>query len=380
MPFFFIFSFNWCAPAVVILLSAALAAAVQAQPRGSDQGPVQVAAVIEQVRAVPADAGKIAAARDTGFRLLAASRYEDAWAIFSAILEVAPRDERALYGGALALFNLRRLEESERLARAAFESASGPSGATATDSASVRANSRSASDALVLLGVILAVKGDGAAALKAVEQAVTLAPDNFDAQFALGRARYGAGDPAGAARAFRAAVALRSNDAQARFFLATALEGAADYEGALAAYRELLRVRPESAEGHLGLGALLVKIGGEKTDEGIKELAQAIGLNGELYEARITLGRALVRMGRAEQAVEHLERAAALAPDNPEPHYQLAQAYRRLGKRAEAERENGIVKEIHSGRRGKDRREGGGNNDNNSGPPGTSSRDQDRRP
>jgi tetratricopeptide (TPR) repeat protein len=342
-------------PALLILFSTVIIRA-QDRPPAPNQTPAEVAAVIEQLRARPVDAGKVLAADTTGYSLLASSRYTDAWAIFSAVLEAAPQDERALYGGALALFNLRRVEEAERLARAALDVAARASQATvAATAARGAANAeagRRASDALVLLGVILAVKGEGAGALKAVERAVALAPDSFDAQFALGRARYGAGDPTGAVAAFRAAVGLRSTDAQARFFLATALEGAADYVGALAAYRELLTLWPESAEGHLGLGALLVRLGGEKTEEGIKELVRAIALNGDLYEARITLGRALLRTGRAGESVEHLERAAALAPNNPEPHYQLAQAFRRLGRRAEADKENEIVKQIHAARRG----------------------------
>ena len=275
-----------------------------------------------------------------------------------------------MYGGALALFNLQQVAEAERLARAAFESARMASQATLTNQGSISEANRRASDALVLLGVILAVKGDSASALKAVEQAVGFAPDSFDAQFALGRARFGAGDPLGAALAFRNAVALKADDAKSRFFLATALEGAGDYEAALSAYRELLAIRPESADGHLGLGALLVKLGGERTDEGIRELLRAVNLNGDLYEARITLGRALLRKGQAQESVEHLQRAAALAPRNPEPHYQLALAYRRLGKTAEAARENAIVKEIHAARRG----------NNAEGNPGMSSRETDRSP
>jgi len=363
----------FCLPvaAILILLSASIIQAQTPQPTKSEQTPVQLAAVIEQLRARPLDAAKIAAARDIGFALLSASRFEDAWSIFKAILDGAPQDERALYGGALALFNLRQLEASERLARAAYASVSGTSYESGpfTKGTNSEAN-RHASDALVLLGVILAVKGDGAGALKAVEESVVLFPDSFDAQFALGRARFGTGDPAGAATAFRTAVRLRPSDAQARFFLATALEGAGDYEAALSAYRELLTVRPDSAEGHLGLGALLTKLGGERTEEGIKELQRAVTINGDLYEARITLGRALLRMNRAQEAVEHLQRAATLVPNNPEPHYQLAQAYRRLGKRAEAERENELVKEIHAARRGQDT---GGN-------PGMSSREPDPKP
>lgn len=342
----------------------------QTLPDNSAQTSDQLSAVIEEVRAKPLNNEKIARARDFGFGLLAASRYADAWAIFKAILDVSPQDGRAMYGGALALFNMRQVAEAERLARAAFESARAASQATQTNQSSISEANRRASDALVLLGVILAVKGDAASALKAVEQSVVLAPDSFDAQFALGRARFGAGDPAGAARAFRDAVALKANDERARFFLATALEGAGDYEAALAAYRELLTIRPESADGHLGLGALLVKLGGERTDEGISELLRTVNLNGDLYEARITLGRALLRKGQPQESVEHLQRAAALAPLNPEPHYQLALAYRRLGKTAEAARENAIVKEIHAARRG----------NNAEGNPGMTSREPDRSP
>lgn len=337
---------------VALILFSPVFVQAQTPPAGSSQTTGQLANLVEQVRAKPADPVKVASAVKVGFELLAAARYSDAWPIFEAVLEVAPHDERVLYGSALALFNLGEIKRAHQLARAAFEVASAASLNTAGDKDRNNEARRRTADALVLLGVILAVEGDASGALKTVEQAVTLAPDNFDAQFALGRARYGAGDPTGAAKSFRAAVELRPGDARARFFLATALEGAGETEAALAAYRELLTLRPESADGHLGLGALLIKLGGERTDEGTKELMRAISLNGDLYEARITLGRALVRAGRAQEAVEHLERAAALAPGNPEPHYQLALAYRRLGKRAEAERENGIVKEIHAARRG----------------------------
>lgn len=352
----------------------------RAQTPPTDTSPTsgrQFANLIEQVRSRPVDSAKVSAALKVGYELLSAARYSEAWAIFEAVLEVAPRDQRALYGGALSLFNLRQIGRAEQLARAASD---GANAAVLSNTSSLptpgqkdaeqREARRHAADALVLLGVIVAVKGDTGGALKMVEQAVALAPDNFDAQFALGRARYGAGDHAGAAKSFRAAIALRPDDPQARFFLATALEGAGETEGALAAYRELLTLRPDSADGHLGLGALLVKLGGDRTLEGTKELMRAISLNGDLYEARITLGRALVRLGRAEEAVEHLQRAALLAPANPEPHYQLALAYRRLGKRDLAERENKIVKEIHAARRV--------NTPETT--PGTQSRDQDRKP
>ncbi len=125
-----------------------------------------------------------------------------------------------------------------------------------------------------------------------------------------------------------------------------------DATGALTAYRELLQVAPGSAEGHSGLGILLLKQDGGDPGEGIRALTRAIEINGDLYEARVALGRSLIRVGHATDAITHLRRAAKLAANNPEPHYLLAIAYRRLGKKAEADEESRIVKRLHEARRG----------------------------
>lgn len=336
--------------AAALTLGVSFAARAQAQPGHAVPSPAQVAQLVERLRAAPQEARAQAAARAVGFSLLAASRFEDAWAVFEAIIKAAPREQQSLYGAALALFNLGRLEESERLARAAVGSAEEAAAAGAANRAEA---DRRTSDALTLLAVVLAVRGVRAESLAAVTRAVELSPQNFDARLAHGRALYGAGDFAAAAAAFRAAAALRPGDIRSRFFLATSLEGAGDEEGALKTYRALVALNPNVAEGHLGVGVLLVKRG-DRLGEGIDELKRALAINGDLYEGRVTLGRALVRAGRAAEAVEHLKRAAELAPGNPEPHYQLAIAYRRLGRRGEAEAANAVVRELHEARRGAD--------------------------
>lgn len=322
------------------LACAAGCAQAAAQDRGAQVTASQVAQAVERVRAPSPDEGTFARALALGGALLREGRFAEAAELFGAVADKRPRDPFVLYGAALATFNAGRKAEAEPLARRAVEAAV------------AAGENRPASDALVLLAVVLAVRGDNGGALAAAGRAVQLAPDNFDAQFALGRALYGAGDAAGAARAFRAAVALRPTDAGALFFLATALERGGDAEAALSAYREAVARRPGAAEGHLGLGVLLVKRGGAGTDEGLKELGRALEINPNLYEARVTLGRTLVVRGRAAEAVEHLRRAAELAPGNPEPRYQLVIAYRRLGRKEEADRESAVIKRIHESRRG----------------------------
>lgn len=336
---------------VVSLVSAALCLSPPSAAQRAGQVPAaRVAEAVAAARRGPLPAETFAQALTLGDALLNESRFAEAAELFTALAGARPRGEfHALYGAALATFNAGRAAEAETLARRAVETAPPAPAADVQVPAGVRR--AGTSDALVLLAVVLAVRGDQSGSLTAARRAAALAPGSFDAQFTLGRALYGGGDPSGAARAFQAAAALRPEDPRPRFFLATALERAGDLEAALAAYRELVALHPRAAEGHLGLGVLLVKRGGAGVEEGIAELRRAVELNPDSYEARVTLGRSLVARGLAAESVEHLRRAAALAPDNPEPHYQLSLAYRRLGRRAEAAEESAIVKRIHEARR-----------------------------
>jgi cytochrome c-type biogenesis protein CcmH/NrfG len=307
-----------------------------------------------RLNAKPLDATVVEESRAFGVELLDTSRFEDAVRLFAAFRLAVPTDPAGFYGGALALFNLRRINEAEVLARTAVEKAqafSPPKSSNRDAAMKAPKTFASVADSLVLLGVVLAVKGDDAGALAAVTRAVALAPGNYDAQFALGRALYGTGDPAGAARAFRAAVSLKPTDARTRFFLASSLERAGDDAAALVAYRELLAVAPTAAEGHLGVGVLLVKHTGDDLNEGIRELEKALAINERLYEGQVALGRAFIKTGRVADSIAPLKRAVELAPDNPEPHYQLAIAYRRLGQKEAADAESAIVKKIHAARR-----------------------------
>lgn len=308
----------------------------QAVPAKTDA--VQVEQLLRELKTPNISQERILAIRSVGFEMVAASQYEAAAAIFEGVLAANPRDPQAAYGSALSLFNLKRLIQARELARLSIDY-------------SGQDQARKA-HALVLLGVILAVEGDTSAALAAVRQAVQLAPDNFDAQFALGRALYGSSDLGSAVLAFRKAVSLKPQHTQARFFLATTLEAAGEYGLAREAYNDLIRLDPNFAEGHLGLGVLLTKMVSGQSSEAISELAKAVSLQGDLYEARVALGRALIKAGRPQEAISHLEEAARLAPKNPEPLYQLALAYRRSGNAAAAAGVSARVAEINASRRG----------------------------
>ena len=130
------------------------------------------------------------------------------------------------------------------------------------------------------------------------------------------------------------------------------MERAGNTAQALAEYRKVLELSPNNADGNLGFGVLLIKTEGDRSEEGLNALQKAAVLDPNLYEARIVLGKTLIHLNRAAEAIIHLQKAAELAPKNPEPHFQLAIAYRKLGKKTEAATETEIVKAIHEKRRG----------------------------
>lgn len=310
----------------------------------------QVAETVSRVKtAAPGDTASLHAIA-LGEKLLIEQRYSEAYELFSALLDKLPREPTVLYGAALATFNLGRAAEAEPLARAASEIYLAR---VAADAKPLALDQRlPAADALVLLAVILGARGADTEALQNAQRAVALVPEHFDAQFTLGRALYSVGDSVAAVKAFRAALALKPDNARALFFLATVLESAGDSDAALKAYRDLVARQPRAAEGHLGLGVLLIKRGGLDVEKGIQELKITIRIDPNLYEAQVTLGRALLVQKLAGESLEYLRRAAELAPTNPEPHYQLALAYRRLGLNDKAVAEAAIVKRIHETRRG----------------------------
>jgi predicted Zn-dependent protease len=63
-------------------------------------------------------------------------------------------------------------------------------------------------------------------------------------------------------------------------------------------------------------------------------------------DARYLTGKILMGQGQQEKAVEQLEAAVRLQPNQPHMRYQLAQAYQKLGRTQEAEQEFARYREI----------------------------------
>jgi tetratricopeptide (TPR) repeat protein len=105
----------------------------------------------------------------------------------------------------------------------------------------------------------------------------------------------------------------------------------------VALFTAYAKKHPKSALAHLALGRATRDAG---------ELRTAIGLNPKLADAHVELGAVLESARDLPGAIAAFKRAAALAPQNPVPHYRLARLYSRTGDSAKADQSRALHEKL----------------------------------
>jgi tetratricopeptide (TPR) repeat protein len=128
-------------------------------------------------------------------------------------------------------------------------------------------------------------------------------------------------------------IAIDSSFVRAYDNLGLSLEGAGRHDEALQAFEKAIALNEKqqfpSPWPSLNLGTMLYRLG--RMDEAEQHLRQAVGEDPSLAQAQYQLGLLLEARGASEQGLEHLSRAAELDPTDPKPHYALVRLYRRQG-------------------------------------------------
>jgi predicted Zn-dependent protease len=136
-----------------------------------------------------------------------------------------------------------------------------------------------------------------------------------------------------AAAAWQQALALSPGDLSIRHRLALALCRANDCGSALPVIQDLLAREPASAELYLLYGTALKAT--EQPARALEYLEKAVKLDGHMLAARAGLGEAYLDADKPELAIPQLEAAVAEDRDGVR-HFQLARAYRAVGKQERA--------------------------------------------
>ena len=122
----------------------------------------------------------------------------------------------------------------------------------------------------------------------------------------------------------------------------------ADPPAALVQFEREIEVDPGAIYARLEIAYELIRDG--KHARAAPYAEQAVKLAPGLFAAHNALGRALFEIGQAERGIAELERAVQLAPDSQHARANLAAAYARSGRKAEADRERDAVRKLQAQR------------------------------
>lgn len=133
----------------------------------------------------------------------------------------------------------------------------------------------------------------------------------------------------------RKGLVLDPGDSYGHYLLGVSHKGLMQFEEAKDALEQAVALLPSLAEAHLELG-LLYSADHKTFGRAVKNLKMAISSGLVRPDVRKNLGFVLLKLGEHEQAVEQLELALQASPDYVEPHFLLADAYRKLGMKEKA--------------------------------------------
>lgn len=165
-----------------------------------------------------------------------------------------------------------------------------------------------------------------------MQKLAEVAPESVWRHEAAADAYQSAGRDDLAAAEFRQVLAQAPNRLGVHYRLGRALLRNSPSDAAREFERELV-LDPSNANAAYELAELHRRSG--DFDKARDLFTGAVKDNPEFEEANVGLGRSLIALGKPEQAISYLQRAAELDPRDEVPYYQLAIAYKSLGKTEE---------------------------------------------
>lgn len=165
-------------------------------------------------------------------------------------------------------------------------------------------------------------------------QVLSLDPHNSDALHILGMLLAQQGDPAAGLAFVNDAIARDPGVAQFQNSRGFLLQNLERLEDSLAAYTEAARIEPALAPAHYNKANVLRKLG--RLDEACGAYARAVAADPELRAAQMAYADVLAQLGRLDQALDAYDRALELQPRNANGHCARGLVLQGLGRSQEA--------------------------------------------
>jgi predicted TPR repeat methyltransferase len=177
-------------------------------------------------------------------------------------------------------------------------------------------------DALHYLGVLKHTQGDSEPALALIREAIDRMPAEAGPWNNLGNVLVETQQFDDAAKAYRKALALQPNHGDALSNLATICAKRGDHVEAEALCRRAIALQPDFGAAWYNLSLAL--LGQERITEGLEANSRAILLWPKHLQARDVVARALVFLGRLDEAARLYREWLQVDPDNPVIQHHLA--------------------------------------------------------
>lgn len=162
------------------------------------------------------------------------------------------------------------------------------------------------------LGIVLEAMGEAPAARERYQQVLALDAGHPFGAYNLGKLEFLQGRLAEAETLLRRAIERKRDFGQAWVLLSNVQDATGDAQAALASIGEALRCQPESGGAHFNRAGILRRMG--RTAEAEEAAARAVALEPQNPEFLALHSVLLVPLGFAQEGLEEMRRAIALAP------------------------------------------------------------------
>ncbi len=200
--------------------------------------------------------------------------------------------------------------------------------------------------ARLALADVLVASGDPVSARAALLETVVALPDSGQALWKLGRLHQASGNEPGALQAYEAAAGFPplAGSGHVQAAIGRLYHNRLALDAAAAAYARRVALTPNDSAAHVDLGEVYRVQG--RLDAAMREFLMAALLDPGSATAFATIGQIHAAAGRDTDAVTMLRRAADLDGSHLEARYALSRALMRLGRMEEARMELEVFEQL----------------------------------
>ncbi len=196
-------------------------------------------------------------------------------------------------------------------------------------------------------GMIAVEDGRFQEAIPMLQHVLEDSPKISAAQMQLGVALRRVKRYAEAIAALRKAVALQPDSTPSQYELGLALYDSGAWKDSAPYFEFVARKRPKWPDAQFSLASVYARI--DRVPEAVDLLGKVLELNPDHFRGNLLLGRIRTLQGAPADGLPYLEKAVKLAPGSREAHLFLADAYEKLGRPQDAQRERGVAKALPGG-------------------------------